>query len=57
MRATTLPVTRVELVLVVLGSLLATTAILSLGRSFGIDPSHNGLQTRRLYRVVWPRIR
>lgn len=40
------------LVLVVLGSLLATAAILSLGRSFRIEPAHRGLQTRRLYRVV-----
>lgn len=52
MRATTAPVTGVGLVLVVLGSLLATAAILSLGRSFGIEPAHRGLQTRRLYRVV-----
>jgi protein-S-isoprenylcysteine O-methyltransferase Ste14 len=52
MRATTAPVTDVGLVLVVLGSLLATAAILSLGRSFGIEPAHRGLQTRRLYRVV-----
>lgn len=48
----TVPATGVGLVLVVLGSLLATAAILSLGRSFGIEPARRGLQTRQLYRVV-----
>lgn len=52
MRATTAPVTGVGLVLILLGSLLATAAILSLGHSFGMEPAHRGLQTRRLYRVV-----
>ncbi|GAB4444163.1 MAG: hypothetical protein OHK0015_45190 [Chloroflexi bacterium OHK40] len=52
MRATAEPVNGPGLLLVIPGSLFATTAILSLGRSFGMEPAHRGLQTRRLYRVV-----
>ncbi|MEN9937519.1 MAG: hypothetical protein RLZZ387_4098 [Chloroflexota bacterium] len=39
-------------VLVAAGSVLATTAILSLGRSFGMEPAHRGLQVGGLYRFV-----
>jgi len=35
-----------------IGSVLATGAIISLGRSFGLEPAHRGLQTRLFYRVV-----
>lgn len=52
MRTTTDSPGSAELGLIVLGSLLASAAILSLGRSFGIEPAHRGLQTRRLYRIV-----
>lgn len=38
--------------LVVLGSLVATGGILSLGRSFGMEPAHRGIQICGLYRVV-----
>ena len=38
--------------IVALGSVLATLAILSLGRSFGLEPAHRGVQTRGLYRAV-----
>lgn len=38
--------------IIALGSSLATVAILSLGRSFGLEPAHRGVQTRGLYRVV-----
>lgn len=38
--------------LIVLGSILATGAILSLGRSFGIEAANRGVQTHGLYRFV-----
>lgn len=34
------------------GSVLATAAILSLGRSFSLEPADRGLQTRWCYRIV-----
>lgn len=40
------------LVLLTFGSVLATAAILSLGRSFGLEPADRGLQTRWCYRIV-----
>lgn len=52
MRARTEPVIGLGLLLIIAGSLLATAAILSLGRSFGMEPAHRGLQTRWLYRIV-----
>ncbi|MEI8305708.1 MAG: methyltransferase [Chloroflexales bacterium] len=52
MRATAESAGWVSLALVASGSLLASGAILSLGRSFGMEPAHRGLQTRWLYRVV-----
>jgi|APCry1669188970_1035186.scaffolds.fasta_scaffold15539_3 protein-S-isoprenylcysteine O-methyltransferase Ste14 len=52
MRPTAEPATRAGLILLIPGSLLATAAILSLGRSFGMEPAHRGLRTRWLYRVV-----
>lgn len=39
-------------VLVVIGSLLATGAILSLGRSLGMEAGNRGIQTHGLYRYV-----
>jgi protein-S-isoprenylcysteine O-methyltransferase Ste14 len=52
MRATAEPAGWLSLTIVASGSLLATAAILSLGRSFGMEPAHRGLQTRGLYRLV-----
>lgn len=52
MRATTEPAGPLSLAIVVIGSLLASGAILSLGRSFGMEPAHRGLQTGKLYRIV-----
>lgn len=37
---------------VVIGAVLATGAVLSLGRSFGIEAANRGIQTRGLYRFV-----
>lgn len=39
-------------VLVLIGVVLATGAILSLGRSFGIEAANRGIQTHGLYRFV-----
>jgi len=39
-------------VLTALGSLGATTAMLSLGRSFGLEPAKRGIRDRSLYRLV-----
>lgn len=52
MRATAEAAGQISLGMVILGSLLASGAILSLGRSFGMEPAHRGLQTGKLYRVV-----
>jgi protein-S-isoprenylcysteine O-methyltransferase Ste14 len=52
MRATAEPAGWLSLAIVASGSLLATAAILSLGRSFGMEPANRGLKTRGLYRVV-----
>lgn len=38
--------------LTALGSVGATTAMLSLGRSFGLEPANRGVRDRGLYRVV-----
>lgn len=52
MRPGTEHVTSLGLVLIIPGSVFATAAILSLGRSFGMEPAHRGIQIRWCYRVV-----
>jgi protein-S-isoprenylcysteine O-methyltransferase Ste14 len=52
MRSTPESITSAGLILIISGSLLATAAILSLGRSFGMEPAHRGIQVRWCYRIV-----
>lgn len=52
MRPGTENVSNLGLILIIPGSVFATAAILSLGRSFGMEPAHRGIQMRWCYRVV-----
>ncbi len=52
MRSSTENMTNLGLILIIPGSVFATAAILSLGRSFGMEPAHRGIQMRWCYRVV-----
>lgn len=49
---TTADYTALGILLTALGSLGATMAMLSLGRSFGLEPANRGLRDRGLYRFV-----
>lgn len=52
MRPSATPTCASGVLLVAIGSVLATGAILSLGRSFGMEPAHRGLRMGGLYRIV-----
>lgn len=52
MRSTTSSPNVIGSLLVLIGVLLATGAVLSLGRSFGIEAANRGIQTHGLYRFV-----